>query len=73
MTNNGKQSVTDAHVGLRLGPELETRSAIDAVARRTGFEPGADGDEVGGKYVQKFASLGPGAPSTSASPSRSTS
>ncbi|MFF9406052.1 DUF6049 family protein [Streptomyces anandii] len=62
VTNNGKQAVTNAHVGLRVGPELNTRSDIDAVARRTGFEPGADGDEVGGKYVQKFPSLDPGAP-----------
>ncbi|MGX4690985.1 DUF6049 family protein [Streptomyces sp. JNUCC 63] len=60
VTNNGKQAVTDAHVGLRVGQELDTRSAIDAVARRTAFEPGADGSEVGGKYVQKFTELAPG-------------
>ncbi|MET7377780.1 DUF6049 family protein [Streptomyces sp. NPDC005526] len=60
VTNNGKQTVTGAHVGLRVGPELNTRSAIDAVARRTDFVPGADGPEVGGKYVQKFDRLTPG-------------
>ncbi|PZH21155.1 hypothetical protein C1I97_00010 [Streptomyces sp. NTH33] len=60
VTNNGRQAVTDAHVGLRVGQELNTRSAIDAVARRTAFEPGADGFEVGGKYVQKFPKLSPG-------------
>ncbi|MDN5380833.1 MULTISPECIES: DUF6049 family protein [unclassified Streptomyces] len=60
VTNNGRQTITDAHVGLRVGPELDTRSAIDAVARRTTFDPGADGSEVGGKYVQKFAELAPG-------------
>ncbi|WP_073950597.1 DUF6049 family protein [Streptomyces kebangsaanensis] len=60
VTNNGKQAVTDAHVDLRVGQELNTRSAIDAVARRTAFEPGTDGSEVGGKYVQKFPRLAPG-------------
>ncbi|MET8247408.1 DUF6049 family protein [Streptomyces sp. NPDC005202] len=60
VTNNGKQAVTGAHVGLRVGPALSTRSAIDAVAQRTGYVPGADGSEVGGKYVQKFAKLTPG-------------
>ncbi|MFI9601767.1 DUF6049 family protein [Streptomyces sp. NPDC052043] len=60
VTNKGKQAVTDAHVGLRLGPELNTRSAIDTVAQRTTFDPGADGPEIGGKYVQKFTRLTPG-------------
>ncbi|MFF4758808.1 DUF6049 family protein [Streptomyces sp. NPDC001292] len=60
VTNKGKQAVTDAHVGLRVGPELDTRSAIDTVAQRTKFDPGADGPEVGGKYVQKFPQLAPG-------------
>ncbi|MEU3347003.1 DUF6049 family protein [Streptomyces sp. NPDC006700] len=60
VTNKSKQAVTDAHVGLRLGPELDTRSAIDTVAQRTLFDPGADGPEVGDKYVQKFTQLAPG-------------
>ncbi|MEW2293437.1 DUF6049 family protein [Streptomyces sp. NPDC006743] len=60
VTNKSRQAVTDAHVGLRVGPHLDTRSEIDAVARRTDFEPGADGSEFGGKYTQKFAALQPG-------------
>ncbi|MFD4610070.1 DUF6049 family protein [Streptomyces sp. NPDC058440] len=60
VTNKGKQAVTDAHVGLRVGPELDTRSAIDSVAQRTRFDPGADGPEVGDKYAQKFTQLAPG-------------
>ncbi|WP_030168536.1 DUF6049 family protein [Streptomyces sp. NRRL S-813] len=60
VTNNGKQAVTDAHVGLRVGQELGTRSAIDDVARRTDFVPVADGPEIGDKYAQKFAELAPG-------------
>ncbi len=60
VTNNGKQTVTDAHVGLRVGPSLRNRSAIDSAAQRTGFVPGIDPAEVGGKYVEKFDKLAPG-------------
>ncbi|MEU0033742.1 DUF6049 family protein [Streptomyces sp. NPDC006333] len=57
ITNKGKQTVTDAHVGLRVGPSLSGRVAIDDAAERTGFQPGLDPLEVGGKYVQKFSEL----------------
>ncbi|MFC5198933.1 DUF6049 family protein [Streptomyces kaempferi] len=57
ITNKGKQTVTDAHVGLRVGPSLSGRVAIDDAAERTGFQPGLDPLEVGGKYVQKFSAL----------------
>jgi hypothetical protein len=60
VTNNGRQAVTDAHVGLRVGPSLNSRSAIDDAARRTGFAPGSDGAEIDGKYTQKFDRLTPG-------------
>ncbi|MFI6092371.1 DUF6049 family protein [Streptomyces sp. NPDC051218] len=60
VTNEGKQAVTGAQVGLRLGPTLNGRSQIDSAAKRTGYQPGADGTEVGGKYVKKFSKLTPG-------------
>ncbi|MGW0332428.1 DUF6049 family protein [Streptomyces sp. NPDC003011] len=60
VTNNGKQAVTDAHVGLRVGPELTTRSAIDRAARNSGDVQRAAGPEIGGKYVEKFSQLTPG-------------
>ncbi|MFD7404360.1 DUF6049 family protein [Streptomyces sp. NPDC059866] len=60
VTNNGKQAVTDAHVDLRVGPELTTRSAIDIAAKRTGYVPGADGTAIGGSFTQEFAKLTPG-------------
>ncbi|WP_030780051.1 DUF6049 family protein [Streptomyces sp. NRRL S-920] len=60
VTNNGKQTVTGAQVGLRVGPTVNGRSEIDRASKRTGFQPGADGTEVGGKYVDKFAKLAPG-------------
>ncbi|MFI1505076.1 DUF6049 family protein [Streptomyces sp. NPDC020597] len=59
VTNNGKQAVTDAHVGLSVGSPLTTRSAIDSAADRADALP-ADGAEVGGKYVAAFARLTPG-------------
>ncbi|MEU6766489.1 DUF6049 family protein [Streptomyces sp. NPDC046853] len=62
VTNDGKQPVTGAEVGLRLGPVLNGRSAIDSAAKRTGYQQGADGTEVGGKYVEKFSKLAPGVP-----------
>ncbi|WP_447038563.1 DUF6049 family protein [Streptomyces sp. DSM 118878] len=60
VTNTGKQTVTGGKVGLRVGPPLNGRSAIDSAAGRGSFRPGADGTEVGGKYVDKIAKLVPG-------------
>ncbi|MBC9726449.1 DUF6049 family protein [Streptomyces sp. TRM68367] len=60
VTNNGKQNVTDAHVGLRVGPRLTTRSGIDDIARDGDDVQGAAGPEIGGKYVTKFSRLTPG-------------
>ncbi|MEU6990791.1 DUF6049 family protein [Streptomyces sp. NPDC046465] len=59
VTNNGKQTVTGSQVGLRVAP-LSSRSSIDSAAQRTGFQPGSEGTEVGGKYVDKFRRLAPG-------------
>ncbi|MFD5630321.1 DUF6049 family protein [Streptomyces sp. NPDC127072] len=60
VTNKGKQAITDAHVGVRVGPSLNSRSAIDSAAKRTGFQPGVDPTEVGGDYVAKISSLASG-------------
>ncbi|QNP71624.1 hypothetical protein IAG44_20785 [Streptomyces roseirectus] len=60
VTNNGKQAVTDAHVDLRVGAALTTRSAIADVAKRSDAVSGATGDPVGGAYTAKFAKLTPG-------------
>ncbi|MEU6392452.1 DUF6049 family protein [Streptomyces sp. NPDC046939] len=60
VTNKGKQAVTDAHVGLRVGTSYGGRSAIDDAAESdTGGAP--DGTEVASKYAQKLARLAPGA------------
>lgn len=60
VTNNGKQTVTGAHVDLQVGPPLETRSAIDTLARKSDDLQGPSGERVGGKYTEKFSALTPG-------------
>ncbi|SED35687.1 hypothetical protein SAMN05216532_4303 [Streptomyces sp. 2231.1] len=60
VTNKSKQTVTGAHVGLRVGPILNTRSAVDGVARHADDLQGGTGTEVDGKYEEKFAKLAPG-------------
>ncbi|GGZ23664.1 DUF6049 family protein [Streptomyces poonensis] len=62
--NNGRQAVTDAHVGLRVGTALSGRAAIDDAAKRTGFNEYTDGAEIGGKYVEEFSRLAPGVAQT---------
>ena len=39
VTNKGKQTVTDAHVGLRVAPRCTADSAIDDAAKRSGYRP----------------------------------
>ncbi|MGW3985687.1 DUF6049 family protein [Streptomyces sp. NPDC004830] len=60
VTNKGKQAVTDAHVDLQVGPPLDTRSSIDALARKSAGIQGPAGETVGGKYTEKFPRLTPG-------------
>jgi hypothetical protein len=60
VTNQGKQAVTQAHVGLRVGPLLTTRSAIDNTAQHSTDPQGISTAEVGGKYVKDFSKLIPG-------------
>ena len=60
VTNNGKQPVTDAHVDLRVGPSLDTRSSIDALVKKSDDVQGPTGKTVGGKYTEKFSKLTPG-------------
>jgi hypothetical protein len=59
VTNKGKQPVTEARVGLRVGDRLTGRTQIDTAAARTGFTEGGEPDELE-KYVVKIAQLPPG-------------
>jgi hypothetical protein len=60
VTNTGKQTVTDAHVDLRLGSPLTTRSAIDSVSRHSDDLQYGTGTPVDSKYEEKFDKLAPG-------------
>ncbi|MFI9375740.1 DUF6049 family protein [Streptomyces parvulus] len=60
VTNNGKRAVTDAHVGLRVGPEVETRSSVDAIAKDGDNLQGSISPEIEDKYTEKFSKLVPG-------------
>jgi hypothetical protein len=60
VTNNGKQPVTKAHVGLRVGPEINTRSSVDAVAKDGTDLSGSVPPEIDDKYTAKFSRLAPG-------------
>ncbi|MFI8088946.1 DUF6049 family protein [Streptomyces sp. NPDC086080] len=60
VTNKGKQTVTDAHVGLRVGPLLDTRSGIDTAAKNSDDLQSAVGSEIDDKYAQDLPPLTPG-------------
>ncbi len=57
VTNRGKEAVTDAHVGLSVGPRLSGRTAIDAADRHSRDANVRDRAELGGKFTKKFATL----------------
>ncbi|MGW0118860.1 DUF6049 family protein [Streptomyces sp. NPDC003327] len=42
VTNRGRKTITDAHIDLRVGPQMTSRSEIEQVSRRTGFRSGSD-------------------------------
>ncbi|WP_367124827.1 DUF6049 family protein [Streptomyces phytohabitans] len=48
VTNKSDRAVSSGEIGLRVGPAMNSRSAIDEVARRKGYAPGADGTAVDG-------------------------
>ncbi|MFD8534684.1 DUF6049 family protein [Streptomyces rubrogriseus] len=60
VTNHGKRTVTDAHVGLRVGPPLDTRSSVDAIAKESDDLQGSISPEIDNKYTEKFSKLTPG-------------
>ncbi|MFH8444881.1 DUF6049 family protein [Streptomyces sp. NPDC018026] len=60
VTNHGKRTVTDAHVGLRVGPQLDTRSSVDAIAKDSDDLQGSISPEIDNEYTEKFSKLTPG-------------
>ncbi|MFI5756065.1 DUF6049 family protein [Streptomyces sp. NPDC051569] len=59
VTNEGKKTITDAQVDLRVGPPLSGRTAIDDAAKRSSDASG-DVAPVGGKYKVSFPKLASG-------------
>jgi hypothetical protein len=60
IVNKGKQTITDAYVGLRVGPTLNSRTAIDNAAKNNEYS----GTKAGEKYEEKFPKLTPGVTQT---------
>ncbi|MEU8887376.1 DUF6049 family protein [Streptomyces sp. NPDC048442] len=56
VTNKGRETVTEARVGLRVGSRLPGRTQIDAAAARTGFSEGSEPGELE-TYVVKIPKL----------------
>ena len=59
VTNRGDAPITDGELALRVGPTLDSRSAIEQTAGRKGFLSGADGTEIG-RHTAKPGTLKPG-------------
>ncbi|MFD3696737.1 DUF6049 family protein [Streptomyces sp. NPDC058646] len=57
VVNNSRETITDAHVGLRVGPALADRASIDEAAERNGFRAGTDPSEIDSAHAVKIASL----------------
>lgn len=50
VVNHGKSAITQAHLGVRIGPDgpLGTRSDMKSALSRSGFSTAQDGSEIGG-------------------------
>ncbi|APE22731.1 MULTISPECIES: DUF6049 family protein [Streptomyces] len=60
VTNHGKQTVTDATVGLRVGPRMTSRSEIEQVSGRTGYRSDSDPPVLEDAPTVKIPRLGAG-------------
>ncbi|MFJ3922449.1 DUF6049 family protein [Streptomyces sp. NPDC090022] len=57
IVNNSHETITGGHVGLRVGPVLADRDAIDEAADRTDHRPGSDPAEIDQAYSVKLPAL----------------
>jgi hypothetical protein len=62
VVNNGKSKITDARVVAHVPPSgpLQTRTALESTAARTGFDPTLDGADISGGHPVDIADLAPG-------------
>ncbi|MGW1976006.1 DUF6049 family protein [Streptomyces sp. NPDC001889] len=60
VVNEGRQTVSGAEIGLRVGERLIGRTGIDRAAQRTGYSPGPDGSPIDDKFTVKLPKLASG-------------
>lgn len=60
VTNNSRATIDAGRLDIRVGPALNSRSAIEQASRRKGYLSGADGNAIGGKHAVKVGGLAPG-------------
>ncbi|WP_180930268.1 DUF6049 family protein [Streptomyces sp. AJS327] len=60
VTNKSAATISGGRIGLRVGPPLTTRSAVEHVAKRRDFVPGVDGTEISRKHSVRVAGMRPG-------------
>ncbi|GHH38477.1 DUF6049 family protein [Streptomyces candidus] len=56
VTNKGKEPISEARVGLRVGNRLSGRTQVDTAAARTGYSEGSEPNELT-EYAVKFPRL----------------
>jgi hypothetical protein len=63
VVNNGKSKITDARIAVHVPPggAVRTRSAMEAEAARTDFDPALDGSDLNGVDPVTVPDLAPGA------------
>jgi hypothetical protein len=57
VVNNSRETITNAHVGLRVGPALGDRTSIDEAAERGSFKAGTDPGEIDPAYAAKLPAI----------------
>ncbi|WP_405804572.1 DUF6049 family protein [Streptomyces sp. NBC_01187] len=60
VTNTSRSTLSAGRLNPRIGPTLNSRSAIEQASRRKGYLSGADGNEVAGKHSVKLSGMAPG-------------
>lgn len=60
VTNNSRATIDAGRLDIRVGPTLNSRSAIEQASRRQGYLSGADGNAIGGGHAAKVGGLAPG-------------
>ncbi|MQS38041.1 DUF6049 family protein [Streptomyces katsurahamanus] len=60
VVNEGKQTIHDAEIDLRVGPQVFGRTGIDRATERDGFNAALDGSSIDDKFGVELPKLVPG-------------